>query len=105
MRLQSMIDIRDINTYGDEICDHLNRSEDIVRRYLDREIELEKIEPPKDPKERGFFKMPTNEHYGAYRAAVDFGPIMAKETFRAFHYSRMTADEFSAFLAEGDIRG
>lgn len=99
-----MIDLWDINTYAEDVRDYLGRSKEIVTRYLDREIELNEIKPPQDPRERIRFKMPSNAHYEEYRAAVDaLGPILSSKTFRAFHYSRMTDDEVDAFKTVGIV--
>jgi hypothetical protein len=98
----SQVDVWDIETYGEEIREYLDRHKQIVIRYLNREIELDKIVPPSDPRERIRFKMPINEHHEEYQSALDgLGPIMATKTFRAFHYSRMTDDEAGAFMADG----
>lgn len=95
------IDVWDLATFDGELVDILEANADLIRGYLDRDIEIfltyERATGPDRPLMR-----PSNAYAAGFMALKDaLGVEMETRTIRAWHYTRLTDSEVEALKTTG----
>jgi hypothetical protein len=97
------IDVWNVETFDAELTALLLADADMVRAYMDRDLEIFRTYENATGPDRPLFR-PSNDHGATYMALKErVMPLMAERTIRAWHYTRLTDAEAEALRAGGVI--
>nr|WP_313424760.1 hypothetical protein [Brevundimonas diminuta] len=97
------IDVWNVETFDAELMDLLSAEADMVRAYMDRDLEIFRTYENATGPDRPLFR-PSNIHAAAFMALEErVMPLMAERTIRAWHYTRLTDAEAEALRADGVV--
>lgn len=99
----TLVDVWNVETFDRELTTLLSAEADMIRAYMDRDLEIFRTFENTTGPDRALFR-PENVHAGAFVALKErVMPLMAARTIRAWHYTRLTEIEADALRAGGVI--
>jgi hypothetical protein len=99
----TLIDVWNVETFDRELTALLSAEADMIRAYMDRDLEIFRTFEIATGPDRALFR-PENIHARAFVALEErVMQLMAGRTIRAWHYTRLTDAECEALRASGVI--